>query len=206
MQRLQHHLTKLILCLPSMKNFLKKALPFSVQLIFFWFSVSIMSDPFSGPGCVDMGPRSRLLWSNSVGDPGKKVDFQGYHWGQNWRRLSLNTCTPFSPLNVRPLVPPCLAFPDKVWTADLRHRMFTRGIRCQRLSISICKKSRGCRRSAEVQLYCNPHLFRGYQWNKVSFCTCLMNIQEEYIASLCLSVVYVRRQMTTITIKIQMAL
>ena len=139
-----------------------------------------------GPGCVDMGPRSRLLWSNFVGDPGKKVDFQGYHWGQNWRRLSLNICTPFSPLNVRPLVPPCLACPDKVWTADLRHRMFTRGIRCQRLSISICKNLEN---AAEVQFYCNPHLFRGYQWNKVSFCTCLMNVQEEYIASPCLSVV-----------------
>ena len=70
-----------IISSPSMKNFLKNALPRSVQLIFFWFSVSIMSDVFSRAGYGDMGPRSRQLCRNLVGDPRKKVDFQGYHWG-----------------------------------------------------------------------------------------------------------------------------
>ena len=122
-----------------MKNFLKNALPRSVQLLFFWVSVSIMSDVFNIQG-LKCGYRTKIkvVVEKFFGRPSE----------ESWlSRLSLRVKVEWGELQHLDTIPSwlqlhplflCLPSSDKVW-ADLSHRMFTRGIQCQRLSISIQK-------------------------------------------------------------------
>ena len=155
-----------------MKNFLKKALPRSVQLLFFWVSVSIMSDVFNIQG-LKCGYRTKIkaVVEKFFGRPSEESWLSRLSLRVKVVRVKFSIWTLFPINNVRPLVPPCLPSSDKLWTADLRHRMFTLWTSQEGFNVSARPsqfvKSHRMPQNHRCVNILQLHLFCGKQKNKI---------------------------------------
>ena len=167
-----------------MKNFLKNALPRSVQLLFFWVSASIMSDVFNIQG-LKCGYRTKIkvVVEKFFGRPSEESWLSRLSLRVKVVRVKFSIWSLFPINNVRPLVPPCLPSSDKLWTADLRHRMFTLWTSQEGFNVSarpsqFVKSHRMPQNHRMPQICCNPHLFCRKQKNEVFCSTYFMNIHK----------------------------